>query len=178
MAKTFTTNLSVEGVEALKSQLLQYKNSLSVKCEKLVSRLLQCGLDVATAKISESPLGKHITVSTSIDAKTMGCDGILLAKGDVNQQEGYEPFSILLAIEFGAGIHYNRGTVNPLINSNFPFGVGTFPGQTHAFEDTWYYWDDKREQWVATHGIKATMPMYNAGEEITNKILSIAREIF
>ena len=114
--KVFKTDLSVRGINDLKSQLLQYKDSLPIKCEKLVSMLLQSGVAVSQAKISESPLGKYVTVTTNISADKMGCKGILLANGAVKEQEGYAPFSILLAIEFGAGVHYNP-TPNPIISS-------------------------------------------------------------
>ena len=70
--KVFKSDLSVNGIEALKSQLLQYKDSLSIKCEKLVSRLLQSGVAVSQAKISESPLGKYVTVTTNIYTNKMG----------------------------------------------------------------------------------------------------------
>ena len=175
--KVFKSNLSVKGIEDLKSQLLQYKDSLPIKCEKLVSRLLQSGVEVSQSKISESPLGKYVTVTTNISADKMGCKGILLAKGAVKEQEGYEPFSILLAIEFGAGIHFNP-TPNPLISSEFPYGVGTFPGQTHAYQDTWFYWDENTQEWKPTHGVKATMPMYSADMQIIQNVVKTAKEVF
>lgn len=175
--KVFKSDLSVNGIEALKSQLLQYKDSLPIKCEKLVSRLLQSGVEVSQARISESPLGKYVTVTTNISADKIGCKGILLAKGAVKEQEGYAPFSILLAIEFGAGIHYNP-TPNPLIGSEFPYGVGTFPGQTHAYQDMWFYWDESTQEWKPSHGVKATMPMYNADMEIIQNIVKFAKEVF
>lgn len=175
--KVFKSDLSEKGIEALKSQLLQYKDSLSIKCEKLVSRLLQSGVAVSQTKISESPLGNYVTVTTDVSADKMGCKGILLAKGAVKEQEGYEPFSILLAIEFGAGIHYNP-TPNPIISSEFPYGVGTFPGQTHAYEDMWFYWDENTQEWKPTHGVKATMPMYNADMEIIQNVVKYAKEVF
>lgn len=175
--KVFKSDLSVKGIEALKSQLLQYKDSLPIKCEKLVSRLLQSGLAVSQARISESPLGKYVTVTTNISADKMGCKGILLAKGAVKEQEGYAPFSILLAIEFGAGVHFNP-TPNPLISSEFPYGVGTFPGQTHAYQDMWFYWDENTQEWKPTHGVKATMPMYSADMEIIQNVVKFAKEVF
>lgn len=175
--KVFKSDISVKGIEALKSQLLQYKDSLSVKCKNLVSRLLQSGVAVSQSKVSESPLGKYVTVTTNISADNMGCKGILLAKGAVKEQEGYAPFSILLAIEFGAGIHYNP-TPNPLISSEFPYGVGTFPGQTHAYEDMWFYWDENSQEWKPTHGVKATMPMYSADMEIIQNVVKFAKEVF
>lgn len=175
--KVFKSDLSVNGIEALKRQLLQYKDNLPIKCEKLVSRLLQSGVAVSQSKISESPLGKYVTVTTNISADKMGCKGILLAKGAVKEQDGYAPFSILLAIEFGAGVHFNP-TPNPIISSEFPYGVGTFPGQTHAYQDTWFYWDESTQEWKPTHGVKATMPMYNADMEIIQNVVKYAKEVF
>ena len=175
--KVFKADLSVKGIEALKSQLLQYNDSLSIKCETLVSRLLQSGVEVSQSKISESPLGKYVTVTTNISADKLGCKGILLAKGAVKEQEGYAPFSILLAIEFGAGVHFNP-TPNPIISSEFPYGVGTFPGQTHAYQDIWFYWDENTQEWKPTHGVKATMPMYNADMEIIKNVVKYAKEVF
>ena len=175
--KVFKADLSVNGIEALKSQLLQYKDNLPIKCEKLVSRLLQSGVEVSQARINESPLGKYVTVTTNISANKMGCKGVLLAKGAVKEQDGYAPFSILLAIEFGAGIHFNP-TPNPLISSEFPYGVGTYPGQTHAYEDMWWYWDENTQEWKPTHGVKATMPMYSADMEIIQNVVKIAKEVF
>ena len=175
--KVFKSDLSVNGIEALKSQLLQYKDSLSIKCEKLVSRLIQSGVEVSQARRNESPLGKYVTVTTNIAADKMGCKGILLAKGAVKEQDGYAPFSILLAIEFGAGVHFNP-TPNPIISSEFPYGVGTFPGQTHAYQDTWFYWDENTQEWKPTHGVKATMPMYNADMEIIQNVVKYAKEVF
>ena len=74
--KVFKSDISVKGIEALKSQLLQYKDELPTKCEKLVSRLLQSGIAVSQSRISESPLGKYVTVTTNISADKMGCKGI------------------------------------------------------------------------------------------------------
>ena len=175
--KVFKSDLSVNGIEAIKSQLLQYKDSLSIKCEKLVSRLLQSGVAVSQAKISESPLGKYVTVTTNISADKIGCKGILLAKGAVKEQEGYAPFSILLAIEFGSGVHFNP-TPNPL-SAEMGYGVGTFPGQVHAMEPGgWYFWSEEKQQWIHSYGVKATMPMYSADMQIMQNVVKTAKEVF
>ena len=130
--KVFKSDLSVGGLNDLKRQLLQYKDDLPTKCEKLVSRLLESGLSVASARVGESQLGKYVTVTTNISADKMGCKGILLAKGAVKEQDGYAPCSILLAIEFGAGARFNPDP-NPL-SAEMGYGVGTYPGQIHAFD--------------------------------------------
>lgn len=177
MVRKFTAKLSTDSLEELKRQLLQYKNvELPTKCRELVKRLMASGVEVANAKLSASPLGNQVTITTNLSPEKYGSKGIILAKGAVHQAEGYEPFSVLLAIEFGAGIYYNS-TANPKAGE-FGLGVGTFPGQTHAFEDQWYYWDEKSQQWYSTHGIKATMPMYSADMEIIQNVEKIAREVF
>ena len=171
-------DLSVKGIENVKKKLIQYRDvELPRKCKEFVERLLQSGVSVSQTKISESPLGKYVTITTDISADKMGCKGILLAKGEVKEQEGYAPFSILLAIEFGAGIHYNP-TPNPNADK-FGFGVGTFPGQIHAFQsEGWMYWDEKAQEWRHTYGVKATMPLYNADMEIIQNVVKEAKDVF
>ena len=142
----------------------------------MVERLAKIGLHVAGLQIAESSLGKYVSLNIDIDPEKMGSRAILTSVGAVMQSEGYEDFNILLAIEFGAGIYYNK-TPNP--NSGvFGLGVGTFPGQIHAFENGWWYWDDNAEEWKYTHGVKATMPMYEAGQAIIQEIRRAAKEVF
>ena len=118
------------------------------------------------------------TVTLRVDRKPIqdGYQAILIATGKTVEVEDREPFYTLLAIEFGAGIYYNSGNENPKAN-DFGLGVGTYPGQIHAFEDGWYYLGNDN-QWHYTHGVKATMPMYNATMEIVNQYKQIAREVF
>lgn len=171
-------DLSKKGIEIVKKKLVQYRDvELPMKCKEFVERLLQSGVSVSMAKIDESPLGKYVTVTTDISDDKMGCKGILLAKGEVKEQEGYAPFSILLAIEFGSGIHYNP-TPNPL-SAEMGYGVGTFPGQVHAFDQNgWYFWSEEKQQWIHSYGVKATMPMYSADMEMIQKVEKIAKEVF
>lgn len=168
--------LSISSIRQLQNQLQQYADSISNKCEELVNRLAEQGIKVAEAKIGESPLGKYVTIKTDITEGKAGCKAILIATGEVKQSEGYADFNTLLAIEFGAGIHYNP-TPNPNADK-FGLGVGTFPEQIHAFEDGWYYWDDKAQEWRYTHGVKATMPMYHAIMEMMQLIVKTAKEVF
>lgn len=175
--KVIKADLSVKGIENLKKQLIQYRDvELPNKCRELATRLAQLGVTVAQAKTDESPLGKYVTLRTDIPAEKMGCKAILIATGDVKESEGYAPFNTLLAIEFGAGIHHNP-TPNPNA-AKFEMGVGTFPGQIHAFQDGWYYWDEEAQEWRYTHGVKSTMPMYHADMEIIKSVVKVAKEVF
>lgn len=175
--KVFKSDLSVKGLERLKKELLEYKRDyLQDRVKTLVERLAESGVSIAKAKVNESPLGKYVTIQTNITEEQAGCKAIIVATGAIKESEGYSPFNTLLAIEFGAGIHHNS-TANPNADK-FGLGVGTFPGQIHAFDDGWWYWDDKLQEWRYTHGVKAIMPMYNASMEMQNKIVSIAKEVF
>lgn len=177
MAKRkFTADLSVKGIKDLQKQLRNYQNDITRKSKELVERLAERGVNVAQADINESPLGKYVSLKTDIKPEQAGCRAVLIATGKNFEHEGYAPFNSLLAIEFGAGIHYN-----PIPNPNadeLGLGVGTFPGQVHAFEDYWFYWDEEKQKWLPTHGVKATMPMYNASVAIAADVVKIVREVF
>lgn len=174
--KVFKANLSSKSIEQLQKDLKKYNDNLIDKCKELSQKLAEKGINVAKAKISDSPLGKYISIKVDLIPEQTGCKAILIATGAVKQSENFAPFNTLLAVEFGAGIHYNS-KANPNADK-FGLGVGTFPGQVHAFEDGWYYWNEEAQEWQYTHGVKATMPMYNAYIEIIQNVVKTAKEVF
>ena len=175
--RVFRTDLSQKGIENLKRQILSYKNNeLPMKCQMLTQVLASKGFTVASAKINESPLARYVTLKIESERTLIGAKSMLIGIGESIESDGYEPFNTMLAIEFGAGIHYNSEE-NPRARE-LGFGVGSFPGQTHAFDDGWYFWDDKNQQWKFSRGIKATMPLYSADLEIINSVLWSVKEVF
>lgn len=163
-------------VDAAIMQLRQYQSDLNRKCEEFCRQLCEIGAQEAKSRISQSPLGKTITVSAEISPEKTGCRAILFAVGETTQAEGYEPVNTLLLVEFGAGIKYNA-TANPKADE-FGMGVGTYPGQTHAFDPGGWYYMGEDGEWYHSYGVKATMPMYGASVEMREKIMKIAREVF
>lgn len=168
--------LSKSSLEKLKKDLLDYKKELNPKCALITELLAQKGVEVANVKIGESPLGKYISIQTTITPEQAGTRAVIIATGAVKQSEGFADFNTLLAVEFGAGIYHNA-VANPKAGE-FGLGVGTFPGQIHAFDDGWWYWDEKAQEWRYTHGVKATMPMYSASAEIISSVVAVARSVF
>lgn len=169
-------NLSVKGIQKMRKELAKYKSSFQYKTKLYVERLIEEGVEVTQAKVRESPLGKYVAISTDISEEKAGCKGIIIATGEVQYSDEYAPFSTILAIEFGAGISYNP---NPNPNADeLGFGVGTFPGQSHAEEDGWYFWDDAKQMWIYSKGVKATMPMYETQKYIVDNFKRIAKEVF
>jgi hypothetical protein len=180
MHRVFKVELSQKGIEKLIKDLKNYRDViLPNRCKELVERLAEIGIQTAKVKINESPLGHYISIRTNIEPSKMGCKAILISTGESFVSDEYDDFNTLLAVEFGAGIHYNEEpSPNPKA-TEFGFGVGTFPNQTHARDENgWYFWDEKSQSWKHTYGVKATMPMYSASVEIIRNIQKIALEVF
>lgn len=178
MKKTYEVDIfSSSSIKRLQKELISYKNSINDRCEKIVTKLIDVGFNVAKTQIQESPLCIYISIEKNISKVKNEVKAVLVAKGTVLTSENYAPFNTLLAIEFGAGIHYNKKE-NPK-SKEFGLGVGTFPGQTHAFqEEGWYFWDEKGQKWSHSYGVKATMPMHNADVETLNQVEKVVKEVF
>ena len=180
MPKKISMSLSHDSIQNAIKEIRQYKSDLNKKCEELCRRLTDEGIATANSYIAKSPLGKMIVVQSKINPGKAGCKAMVFAVGQTLETEGYAPFNTLLAVEFGSGIFYNADG-NPKAGE-LGFGVGTFPDQKHAFEDGWFYPSDEVENgktvWKYTHGVKATMPMYNASKEMREKIVAVAKEVF
>lgn len=173
--KVIRGNFSSKGIQDIINQLEQYKADLHRKAELLCQRLAEAGQTVALQSISESPLGKTITLRVKMEPRKDGCKAILVAAGQTKSND-YGTINTLLLVEFGSGIHYNH-TENPKA-PEFGMGIGTFPRQKWAFNESgwWYFGEDN--EWHHSYGVKATMPMYSASVEIREKIKVVAKEIF
>ena len=80
--------------------------------------------------------------------------------------------------EFGAGVYHN-GSVGSSPNpygDKLGFTIGSY-GKGHGKQTAWGYYDEGGEL-VITRGTPATMPMYNAAQEVMRKSVEIAREVF
>ena len=177
--KVFKSDLSVKGVEALKRQLLQYKDvEIQNKCKELVIRLANEGITVGRQNVGG--FGKYITFSMQTDPYKDGCKAIMLASenGKIisswQTKDGIKTVEVspLLMAEFGSG----WGAENPMKVEGV--GQGTFPNQTHAFDTEGWYWIDLEGNLNHSYGITAKMPMYKASQKIITDCSRIAKEIF
>lgn len=176
LSKKISFGLSIREIKQTVNAIERYKKDLNSKVKEFCQALVMFGQVKAIQSANDSPLGKTITITTDISRTATGCKAMLIGIGQTRQSEGYDPVNTLLLIEFGSGINYNP-IDNPKANE-FGMGVGTFPGQIHAFqEEGWYYWGED-EQWHHSYGVKATMPMYNASKEMRAQIVKIAKDIF
>lgn len=153
----------------------EYWKKLQTKTKIFCGRLADLGMTTASAKIGEAPLGKYVHLNVKYENRASSCKAVLFATGDVLNTE-YGQVMPLMMIEFGAGVHYNP-VANPKAGQ-FGMGVGTFPNQTHAFQDGGWYYMDAYGEWHHSYGVKATMPMYNADIEMILNLRKIAKEVF
>ena len=62
-------NLSSKGFQSIIDQLQDYKQDLHRKTELLCQQLAEAGLIVAQTAVSESPLGKTITLRIQMESR-------------------------------------------------------------------------------------------------------------
>lgn len=162
-------------------ELKRYRESLATKNEIFVRRLLDEGIRVA----KENTGGYGRLISFSKDGhgglKTVGYmvadSRPITAEWAVKDENGNEvkktaEVSPLLMAEFGSG---------PMAEVLFDIagvGQGTFPGQTHAFETSWWYKDWETKEWHQAFGIRPKHPMHKAEMAMIERVQEIAREVF
>ena len=169
MAKQIKFGLSVSEIQQAKKQLQQYQAELNVKTNTLIKRLAQLGLETSKAVIARHTKGSGETLGSARIETT--------SAGEIVRMSVVVESDAILFLEFGSGITYNEGEGNPLA-SELGYGVGTYPGQTHAYDPNgWWYQDDNGE-WKHSFGIKADMPMYKASRAMRDNLSKVAREVF
>lgn len=177
MSKKISCCLSVASVQNAIKEIKEYQSSLDGKCEELCRRLTVEGISVAQAHIGSSGFGKYIRLSSEITPEKAGCKAIFFMEDSqkiISQWQNRDgvqskEISPALMLEFGAGLPAQ----NP---ANIP-GVGTGTYGTHGNERGWWYMD-LQGVWHYSTGISPKMPMYNAGKELREKVVEIAREVF
>ena len=169
--KTISAELSVSGINRIINELHEYRVNINKANERFVQRLMEEGFEIATASIYESlptidrdkPIGNLEIISDE--------------RGEITSCALQFTGEQVLFIEFGAGIRYNEGNNNPLA-SQFGYGVGTYPQQTHAFDRKGWNYYGNDNHFHHSYGTKATMPMYNASQEIRKRLIEIAKEVY
>ena len=157
-------------------QIEQYRDELPRKAQQLCQRLSEMGKQTALTSINQSEYGNMVTLKVNIEPSKIGCKAMIIGTGRTITDQKGRSFNLLYGIEFGSGITYNP-TDNPLA-SEFGMGIGSFPGQTHAFDKGGWAYLDKNGYWHHSYGIKATMPFYKAMREIRQNISKVEKEVF
>lgn len=163
--------LSKSGIDKAVEKIEQYKSDLRYKLGIFVRRLAEEGYRVINEKKKNA--GEDADTSfTPVVVIKQSSRNVVRATLSISGKD-------VLFVEFGAGVHYNGSLGSSPNPKGLEFGyfIGSYPGQSHAGDDYWWYTDDSGRRHM-THGTKAAMPMYSASESIRGHFASIAREVF
>lgn len=130
--------------------------------EIAVNASLNFGSAVIEDKIRDGPRKPNVTVK--VDER--GSIAVVVADGED-----------AVWCEFGAGVYHNGsiGSSPHPKGNELGFTIGSY-GFGHGKQKAWGYYENG--QLVITRGTPASMPMYNAVQEVTRKAIEIAREVF
>lgn len=160
--RQFDVELSSSSVKSIIRQLEAYVHSLDEKVEEVCKRLAEEGVNTAVSavRVDTGALRDGIYMQRSGD-----CEYMVIS---------YSPYAWF--VEFGTGV----------------VGEGTYPGD---LPEGWHY-DERRSPWAhdpddpaawfyttangrfSTRGQSANAYMLTASEEMRQKVLDIAREVF
>ena len=173
--RIFKGDLSTEGINNIIKQLENYTDvDLPHLADVLVRRLAEVGITVAEYSVYSTfrPYIEFRYDSESLGVgELVGSDNALIHRiwytkgGQVNGEADISP---LLMSEYGAGQYA------------LPGHRGSFPGQTHAFQSEWFWYDagGTKHSSEEDYTMISTQPMYRALIEMMNKAVEIAKEVF
>lgn len=167
--------------------LMDYKREIEEKSHKLVENLLEIGIVAARANCGKYA-GKILFAK---EFESMNAGVLIATDGEKIISEWWRgeelvsaEVSPLLMAEFGSG--WFSEVLFPEVNGLV--GQGTFPGQTHAFDEGGWYWRTTDEEALANGEFKTTLhhsmgenpthPMHNALVAMLSEIDKIAKEVF
>ena len=175
MSKTIKFGLSPSEIQRAINEVEKFKTDFLKKVDIYRKRIaeeiaVQASIyfdnSVMDDVINGSPRKPDVSVDWSDDGKI----AVVVANGED-----------AVWCEFGAGVYHN-GSVGSSPNpyaKDLGFTIGSY-GKGRGQQKVWGYYTDPENKTglVLTHGTPASMPMYNAAQEVLRKSVEIAREVF
>ena len=175
MSKVIKIGLSASEIQRAIDEVAKFKTEFQQKVDTYRKRIAEeiavyastyFDNSVMDDVINGSPRKPEVTVDWSDDGKI----AVVVAHGED-----------AVWCEFGAGVYHN-GSVGSSLNpygNDLGFTIGSY-GKGHGKQKAWGYYTDPESKTglVITHGTPASMPMYNAAQEVLRKSVNIAREVF
>lgn len=167
-------SVTIEGLSDLIKSLNQYKNTLNEREQNCLKLLADIGIDVANIRFSQAQYDGENDVTVT------GPKWV-----DNNRIAIYAVGDAVAFIEFGTGIVYSEQ--HPLSNE-LGLQRGTY-GKGKGNQNTWGYYGEKgsnaeylkttdKGDLFLTRGNPPNRPMYDAGKNIQQQILSIVKQVF
>lgn len=153
------------------ADLKKYKQEFQKKVDTYRQRIAEeiakmASLNFGSAILDDVIKGGPRKPNVTVDVSNKGDISVVVANGED-----------AVWCEFGAGVYHNGAagsSPNPY-GKDLGFTIGSY-GKGYGKQTAWGYYEDGRL--VITRGTPASMPMYNAVQEVTKKAIEIAREVF
>lgn len=175
MSKTIKIGLSASEIQRAIDEVKEFKKNFLKKVDTYRKRIaeeiaVQASTNFGNAIMDDVINGSPRKPNVDVTFSDKGKIAVVVANGED-----------AVWCEFGAGVYHNGSagsSPNPYAN-DLGFTIGSY-GKGHGKQTVWGYYSDpdSKTGLVLTHGTPASMPMYNAAQEVLRKSVEIAREVF
>lgn len=169
--KVIKFSLSDNDIDKAIDELKLYKQELQKKIDTYHKRIAEeiakiASLNFSSAGVEDKVRGGMRKPDVTVDVQARGNILVVVADGED-----------AVWCEFGAGVYHNGAagsSPNPYGN-DLGFTIGNY-GKGYGKKTAWGYYEDG--ELVITRGTPASMPMYNAVQDVMKRAIEIAREVF
>lgn len=179
---SITTHLSSSSIRSTIAKLRAYKDDLAGRCSEFRSRVADLLVNEVQNGFAGTIVEEFWPYSGKSKAKVRREASVTVTSqesGDITLVIASGPDAVW--VEFGTGVFYNTAvgtSPHPWVSENdLPFRIGTY-GWGNGARKVWFYTDEDTGKRMATHGIKAQMPMFHAVSAVSEQIVAIAKEVF
>ena len=169
--KVIRFGLNTKDIDRAIKELEQYKRDFQMKVETYRKRIAEeiagsASLNFGSAVIDDRVRGGPRKPEVKVRVDDRGNIAVVVADGED-----------AVWCEFGAGVYHNGsvGSSPHPKGAELGFTIGNY-GCGFGRRKVWGYYDNGTL--VLTHGTPASMPMYNAAQEVMKKAIEIAREVW
>ena len=170
--RVIQVGLNVKDINRAIREVNQFKEDFRKKVDTYRKRIadeiaVQASLNFGNSTVDDVINGSSRTPDVQVSVSERGKVAVVIADGED-----------AVWCEFGAGVYHN-GSVGSSPNpygEDLGFTIGSY-GKGYGKKQVWGYYDEDSNL-ILTRGTPATMPMYNAAQEIMRKSVEIAREVF
>ena len=170
--KVIRVGLNVKDINKAIREVNKFKEDFRKKVDTYRKRIadeiaVQASLNFGNSTVDDVINGSSRRPDVQVSVSERGKVAVVIADGED-----------AVWCEFGAGVYHN-GSVGSSPNpygEDLGFTIGSY-GKGYGKKQVWGYYDEDSNL-VLTRGTPATMPMYNAAQEIMRKSVEIAREVF
>lgn len=169
--KVIKVSLNTKDINKAIRDLERYEKEFQKKVDRYRQRIAEeiatiTLLNFGSATMDDKVRGGSRKPNVTVKVDERGSIAVVVAEGED-----------AVWCEFGAGVYHNGAvgsSPNPYGN-DLGFTIGSY-GKGYGKRTAWGYYENG--QLVITRGTPASMPMYNAVQEVTKRAIEIAREVF